>query len=421
MQKPNQFINITRTDIQWIFTLFGTAIGAGLLYLPVQAGDSGFWALVTVMIFALPLTYFSHKNMSNIVLSTEHGGIADVFTSSLGKFFGLICVVLYFFAIFLNMPMYSIGLDSELGNFLVNYKITQTNLSTNIWFSFSILAVLMAIVSLGINIILRFMQAIVVFLIILVLILTIYIIPNWNYKFVTESHFDIISYITGVLMVLPILVLSMNHSPVVSSLVVFYRNYVKIDHSQEKVKIYKILKINTLILFIFVLLFVTSCLLSTTVEDLNRASANNLSIVTLIQEQHPGIILNILAPMIVFTAIISSFIGCYIGSKEALRYLFRYFFREICKINISESLISKACVFLIFMVLWICTIANFKILNIIGILVAPTVAFLLYVLPVIIIYKNIKCKDYRRVALDSILFVMGLIIIFGYLIGLLIK
>ncbi|API86438.1 amino acid permease [Francisella uliginis] len=413
--------NSKKIDLQWIFTLFGTAIGAGLLYLPVQAGDSGFWALLTVMIFALPLTYYSHKNMANIVISSEDGGITDVFTHNLGKFFGLICVILYFFAIFLNMPMYSIGLNNELSNFLLNYHLTQTNLSTNIWFSFSILITLLAIVSLGINIILKFMQFIVVFLITLVVILSIYIIPYWNYSFITDSHFELTQYIIGILMVLPILILSMNHSPVVSSLVVFYKKYVKASDNEEKIKIYKILKINALILFIFVLLFVTSCLLSTTATDLARANDNNLSIVTLIQEQHHSTILDILAPMIVFTAIISSFIGCYIGSKEALKYLFKYFFRNVCNKKISESIINKTCTGLIFIVLWICTICNFKILNIIGILVAPTVAFLLYILPVIIIYKNFKCKAYRRVILDSTLFIMGLIIIFGYVIGLLIK
>ncbi|MDE4994476.1 serine permease, partial [Francisella tularensis subsp. holarctica] len=88
--------------------------------------------------------------------------------------------------------------------------------------------------------------------------------------------------------------------------------------------------------------------------------------------------------------IISSFIVCYIGSKEALKYLFKYLFKNIYKIEFSDSLINKICVGLIFIVIWICTICNFKILNIIVILVAPTVAFLLYVLPVIIIYKNIQ-------------------------------
>lgn len=41
MKKPD-YSNTTKVDIQWVFTLFGTAIGAGLLYLPVQAGIAAF-------------------------------------------------------------------------------------------------------------------------------------------------------------------------------------------------------------------------------------------------------------------------------------------------------------------------------------------------------------------------------------------
>ncbi|GAB4222045.1 MAG: serine transporter [Francisella sp.] len=418
--KTQNYSNITKKDIQWVFTLFGTAIGAGILYLPIQAGDSGLWAVVTVLIFALPLTYFSHKNMSNIVLYADKGGITDVFTNNLGKFFGVICVILYFLAIFLNMPMYSIGLNNELSHFLLNYHIVNTNLSTNIWFSFSILATLFIIVSLGINIILKFMQAIVIALIILLMTLSLYIVPYWNFEFIKNSNFDLISYIKGVLMLLPILILAMNHSPVISSLVVFYRNYAKVDRSQEQNKVYKILQINALLLFLFVVLFVTSCLFSVSITDIKKASINNLSIVTLIQERHSGKLLNLIAPMIVFTAIISSFIGCYIGSKEALKYLFKHLFK-IYKIHISDSAINKICVTLIFITLWLCTIFNFKILHIIGIIVAPTVAFLLYIIPIVIIYKNVKCKEYRQVTLDCILFIVGLVIIFGYIIGLLLK
>ena len=117
MHDSNSHI-ITKTDIKWIVTLFGTAIGAGLLYLPVQAGQSGLWALLTVLFLAFPLTFFSHRNMANIIIKSEKYGIANVFTHNLGKIFGIIFIILYFFAIFLNMPMYSIGLNNELGDFL---------------------------------------------------------------------------------------------------------------------------------------------------------------------------------------------------------------------------------------------------------------------------------------------------------------
>ncbi len=117
---------------------------------------------MTVIVFALPMSYYSHKNMANIVISSKDSRIADVFTHNLGNVFGLICVTIYFFAIFLNMPMYSIGLNNELGNFLLKYNFTSTNLSQNIWFSFGILVVLLTILSLGIRLIIRFMQFIVI-------------------------------------------------------------------------------------------------------------------------------------------------------------------------------------------------------------------------------------------------------------------
>lgn len=410
-----------KIDVQWVFTLFGTAVGAGLLYLPVQAGDSGFWALLTVMIFALPLTYYSHKSMANIVINAQDKAITEVFTHNLGKFFGLICVMLYFLAIFLNMPMYSIGLNNELGNFLYKYHFSTIDFSDQIWFSFLILTVLMTIVSLGINIILKFMQFIVVSLIIMVVVLSVYVIPYWNGEFISKSHFEIMNYIKGVLMVLPILILSMNHSPVVSSLVVFYKKNMKMINTDAKIKVYKILKINSCVLFIFVLLFVTSCLLSTTIEDLNTASSNNLSIITLIEQQHPSALLKILGPLIVFTAIISSFVGCYIGSREALRYLFKNLLNSYYNFNIKDKYINLLCILIIFSVLWVCTVCNFKILNIIGILVAPTVAFLLYILPVIIIYQNIRYQEYRKASLNAMLVIIGLTIIFGYMIGLMIN
>lgn len=419
--KNSDYSNTNKVDIQWIFTLFGTAVGAGLLYLPVQAGDSGFWASLTVMIFALPLTYFSHRNMSNIVINAQDKAITGVFTHNLGKFFGFLCVVLYFLAIFLNMPMYSIGLNNELGNFLYKYSLSNSDFSHQIWFSFLILTILMTIVSLGINIILKFMQFIVISLIIMVIALSIYVVPYWNGEFITKSHFEIVSYIKGVLMVLPILILSMNHSPVVSSLVVFYKENMQMINTDAKIKVYKILKINAYVLFIFVLLFVSSCLLSTTVGDLNIASINNLSIVTLIEQQHPSAVLRILGPMIIFTAIISSFVGCYIGSREALRYLFKNLFKTYYNLNIKDKYINALCIFIIFIVLWICTICDFKILNIIGILVAPTVAFLLYILPVIVIYQNVRYQEYRKAGLNIMLVIIGLTIIFGYIIGLLIK
>lgn len=32
-------------DVAWVLNLFGTAVGAGVLFLPINAGMGGFWAI----------------------------------------------------------------------------------------------------------------------------------------------------------------------------------------------------------------------------------------------------------------------------------------------------------------------------------------------------------------------------------------
>ena len=41
-------------DTAWVLNLFGTAVGAGVLFLPINAGMGGFWPLLVMAISLLP-------------------------------------------------------------------------------------------------------------------------------------------------------------------------------------------------------------------------------------------------------------------------------------------------------------------------------------------------------------------------------
>ena len=41
----------------WALGLFGTAVGAGVLFLPINAGMSGFWPLIIMTLIVGPMTY----------------------------------------------------------------------------------------------------------------------------------------------------------------------------------------------------------------------------------------------------------------------------------------------------------------------------------------------------------------------------
>ena len=75
-------------DFEWILVLFGTAIGAGILFLPLQASISGFVPLTIAAIIIFPVIYYAEKNLAELVLvEKENLDITEVFYKRLGHKF----------------------------------------------------------------------------------------------------------------------------------------------------------------------------------------------------------------------------------------------------------------------------------------------------------------------------------------------
>ena len=55
---------MNKFDTAWVLNLFGTAVGAGVLFLPINAGMGGFWPLVVMAILVGPMTYFAHRGLA---------------------------------------------------------------------------------------------------------------------------------------------------------------------------------------------------------------------------------------------------------------------------------------------------------------------------------------------------------------------
>ncbi|KKB00846.1 hypothetical protein Z012_09855 [Avibacterium paragallinarum] len=109
-------------DLLWTLNLFGTAVGAGVLFLPINAGMGGFWPLVVMMCLVGPMTYFSHRALSRFVLSSSKAGsdITEVVEEHFGKNAGKIITLLYFFAIFPILLIYGNGITNTVESFMIN-------------------------------------------------------------------------------------------------------------------------------------------------------------------------------------------------------------------------------------------------------------------------------------------------------------
>lgn len=60
---------MAQTDTMWMLGLYGTAIGAGVLFLPINAGVGGMIPLIIMAILAFPMTFFAHRGLTRFVLS----------------------------------------------------------------------------------------------------------------------------------------------------------------------------------------------------------------------------------------------------------------------------------------------------------------------------------------------------------------
>ena len=66
---------INKADLVWMLGLYGTAIGAGVLFLPINAGVGGLWPLVAMLVLALPLTPANAQEAAPATTTVE--GIAE--------------------------------------------------------------------------------------------------------------------------------------------------------------------------------------------------------------------------------------------------------------------------------------------------------------------------------------------------------
>ncbi len=94
MNKWNNF------DTSWIISLFGTAVGAGILYLPIKAGGGGIWPVIAMCFIIFPMVYLSHRALSRFVCQAN-GNDKDI-TYAAEEYFGrnvsIFISILYFFS-----------------------------------------------------------------------------------------------------------------------------------------------------------------------------------------------------------------------------------------------------------------------------------------------------------------------------------
>lgn len=406
-QKWNKF------NLVWALNLFGTAVGAGVLFLPINAGQSGFWPLVCMTLLVGPMTYLAHRGLARFILSSSKpaSNITEVVEEHFGATAGKLITLLYFFAIFPILLIYGNGLTNTVDSFIV-HQLNMPSPSRPL-LSFFLIASLITIMLTSEKLILKITQFLVYPLVCILFALSVYLIPEWNLSIITELPCAQ-AFLSTLWITIPVLIFSFNHSPAISCFTQSQqRQYHSLEIAEKQAS--QTLKLTSGLLLLFVMFFVFSCVLSLSPTELNQAKSQNISILSFLANKFDNLYLAYLGPCVAFLAITSSFFGHYLGAKEGLIGLFTKLTNnktpELKKLNYVAALFFL-------LTLWLVAMANPSILGLIESFGGPIIATILFIMPMYATRKLAAMQRYRGHLSNVFVTVMGLFAISAIVYGL---
>ncbi|HGJ5875740.1 MAG TPA: serine/threonine transporter [Arsenophonus sp.] len=405
-----------KSDTVWMLGLYGTAIGAGVLFLPINAGMSGLLPVILMTLLAFPMAFFSHRGLTRFILSGSkpNGDITEVVEEHFGRSFGNLITLLYFFAIYPILLVYGVSITNNVENFIV--ELLRYNAPPRWLLALILVGGIMTIVNLGEKYIVKIMSMLVFPFITVLVLFSLYMIPHWHgAAFETLSFSNINmdstennqSMLITIWLTIPVMVFAFNHSPIISAFVVANRKEYGIYADQKSSRI---LASAHILMVLTVMFFVFSCVFTLSPADLAKAKVANISVLDYLSSYFNKPFIKYAASLIAFVAIIKSFLGHYLGAREGFNGLVERAYRAKGKtINIQK--LNKATAIFMLVTTWLIATLNPSILSIIESLGGPVIAILLFMMPMYAISKIPTMRKYSGHISNIFVVIIGIIAI----------
>ncbi|WP_202820447.1 HAAAP family serine/threonine permease [Kytococcus schroeteri] len=393
----------TGADTAWVISLFGTAVGAGILFLPLNAASTSLAPLVVGTLLIGPMTYFAHRALSRLICAAPEKGkdITELARGYFGEVPGTLVTVLYWLCFYPIVLIYAVALTNTVDDFMVH----QLGLaSPPRWLlSLVLVGLMMAAVLTSQKLVMAVTQALVYPLIALLAVSTLLLVPHWRpgaFQWMPEGDFG-----TTLWMLVPTLVFAFNHSAAISQ---FSLSMQTEQGDRAAAKASQILRRTATLLTVFTMAFVWSSVLALGPDGLERAEGSNLSVLSYLAKEMDNAFFLWAGPIIAVAAIASSFFGHYLGAAEGGRGLVRALVDR--RERIGDRTLDLGIAGVYGLTAWLAAVLNPTILDIIEALSGPVMAAYLYLMPIVAIHTVPALKPFRhRVAAHSFVVVMGLV------------
>ena len=394
--------------MRWVITLFGTGVGAGILFLPINAGSFGFWPLVIATLLIGPMVFFSHRTYARIVSASPVKGldVLQVITALTGRKRGFASAVLYWLGIYPTVLIYAISITNTLDSFIVN-QLGGSQVSR--WLlALVAVGVMTGAYAFGKKLTLWLANALVYPLIIALAAVSLYLIPSWDFAGFRsyESSYPVWQ---GLLLILPVLVFSFSHMAALSQFALDTQKKMDGDVAATEREVSKVELVTAILLVAFTMFFVWSCSLALGADGMDAAREQNVPVLSYLANETDAPFMAWMSPIIAMCAIITSYFGHLLGTEEGMAYLVRSVAPDVAA-RFSTSTLRWAVNIFVLVTAVLVAVLNPSILGMISVVGGIFVAFLVYIMPALLFAKATAFKHYARRPDTIFVFVLGLVI-----------
>ncbi len=397
---PQQWKAATKfdsVDIGWIVMSIGMAIGAGIVFLPVQVGVMGLWVFLLSSVIGYPAMYLFQKLFINTLAEskkcTDYPGVISGY---LGKNWGIALGILYFIMLVIWVLVYSLAITNDSASYLHTFGVTESHLNHNIFYGLALICLLSYIGSKSEKFLFKISGFMAVTVIALVAVMGVLLIPQWNFSNITAVG-DWGKMIKDAIITLPFTLTSILFIQSLSPMVISYRSH---ENSIEVAR-YKASRAMTIafsILFVVVFFFAVSFTFAISQTEAQHALKENISALAMIAHYFPGSWATIVGIVINIFAVVTSFFGVFLAFKEACKGLaMNILERKYAHEEINTELVNKLTTVFIILIAWTAVALNLPILSFTSIC-SPIFGIVGCLIPAYLVYKVPTLNKYKGTA-----------------------
>ncbi|UKA31659.1 amino acid permease [Photobacterium damselae] len=401
-QEWKQAIKFDSVDIGWIVMSIGMAIGAGIVFLPVQVGVMGLWVFLLSSIIGYPAMYLFQKLFINtLAKSKECTDYPGVISGYLGKNWGVALGILYFLMLVIWVLVYSLAVTNDSSSYLHTFGITEGHLNQNAFYGLALICILAFIGSKGEKLLFKLSGFMAVTVLTLVGVMGVLLISRWDFNNIPAMG-NMGTMIKDAIITLPFTLTSILFIQSLSPMVISYRSHEK-SIEVARYKASRAMTIAFSILFVVVFFFAISFTFAINQEQAHEAMQQNISALAIIAHYFPGSWATITGIVINIFAVVTSFFGVFLAFQEACRGLaMNLLQRKFEESQINRQLVNKLVTVFIILLAWSAVALNAPILSFTSIC-SPIFGLVGCLIPAYLVYKVPSLHKYKGVATNLII------------------